>query len=178
MVNITVLSISFLNGPVGTVLQGPVECRRWDDRFITTFHTSLVVGVAVWALILLWPLFFPPKRWWMTRPFLRVTLASLAGSALTIAIVVVAVLSSTKAPEAISVLGLPVDYVLGCPDTGFGGRGLLWGIGIEDTAVLQHFAMAAIAGGLFAVIEVLGIGLTFLLARRLSPLRLMNPEPR
>lgn len=148
-----------------------VTCRGWDDRFLSVFHGFLAIGGVLWLLMLAWPVFRQPRRWWATEPFARSMLAALVAVAPTLAM---GALSRTA--FFLSMLRIPLTYMTECPDVDFGGLGFLHRFAVESPAVLEQTTMLVIAGVFFLVLATLGGLLTHLLARFGSPWRLPRPS--
>lgn len=152
-------------------IQDVVECRAWDDRFLAVFHATLAIGAVVWLLVLVGPMLRRPRAWWAAQPFVRASVAAMAGVLLP---ALVAILS--RSPVILSVLSLPAAYRLQCPSSDFGGIGFIFGrFAANTTAILQSEVMLAVAAVLFAAYLLVGNTATAFLGQRLSPWRLDKP---
>jgi len=143
-------------------------CRVLDDLFISSFVSSLEVGLLV-AFTLYFVLPFLPW-WWITQPYLRVVASSLGlilvGGRIPLA-VLLALQWNIFLP--FSLFSIDPDYLKCTMD--FGAQGI-WGRGTGVAMIFQLPLMSLIFLGVLVSWLIVAFLATFLLSRWGSPLGL------
>jgi hypothetical protein len=136
-------------------LPSKTSCKGWDDAFLSTFHTVLVLVLLGTCLLgLLLPLLIGRYFWWITAARARIFW-------ITAAMLVFSVFGVVVYPRLLGLGGFGYSAVderyLDCEGVSFGATGLFGGlIGEGVAAISQWPAMslfllaAAIVGGLLA----------------------------
>lgn len=152
-----------------TGLPSKTSCKGWDDAFLATFHTALILVLFGTCLLgLLLPLLIGRYFWWITAARARIFW-------ITAAMLIFSLLGVVVYPRFFGLGGFGYSAVnvryLDCEGVPFGATGLFGGqIGNGVAAISQWPAMsllllaAAIVGGLlaFLICEVLirSLGIT------------------
>lgn len=140
-----------------TLVAGDIDCRRWDDRFVELFTGSFILGGFFLPILIL---IFLKGEWFLTRPYWRVVvfcvLVIIPG-----ALFIGYSYSATQGrPALVEYLQIDPAYVTEC-ERDFGGEGIPIVGEAGGAAILQLGDMLLFLVGIFLLILLVSMGLTY-----------------